>query len=55
MGSSGEQTVHRTINPHYHALITREIDLLVVRSCVLDKRDQRAELKNSYATTMDPD
>ncbi len=31
------------------------IDLLVVGNCVLEKWDQRAELKNSYAASIDPD
>ncbi len=39
----------------FRCFMGTEIDLLVVGNCVLDKRDQRAELKNSYAATMDPD
>ncbi|MGO9922942.1 MAG: carbamoyltransferase [Isosphaeraceae bacterium] len=39
----------------FRCFMGTEIDLLVVGNCVLDKRDQRAELKNSYAAAMDPD
>ena len=39
----------------FRCFMGSEIDLLVVGNCVLEKRDQRAELKNSYAASMDPD
>ena len=39
----------------FRCFMGSEIDLLVVGNCVLDKRDQRAELKNSYAANLDPD
>jgi hypothetical protein len=32
-----------------------EIDLLVVGNCVLEKRQQKAELKSSYAASMEAD
>jgi carbamoyltransferase len=39
----------------FRCFMGSEIDLLVVGNCVLKKRDQRAELKNSYAASIDPD
>jgi carbamoyltransferase len=39
----------------FRCFMGSEIDLLVVGNCVLRKRDQRAELKNSYAASIDPD
>ncbi len=39
----------------FRCFMGSEIDLLVVGNCVLEKRDQPAELKNSYAASMDPD
>src|ERR1700722_301372 len=39
----------------FRCFMGSEIDLLVVGNCVLEKRDQRAELKNTYAASMDPD
>jgi carbamoyltransferase len=39
----------------FRCFMGSEIDLLVVGNCVLEKRDQRAELKNSYAASIDPD
>jgi carbamoyltransferase len=39
----------------FRCFMGSEIDFLVVGNCVLTKRDQRAELKNSYAASMDPD
>jgi carbamoyltransferase len=39
----------------FRCFMGSEIDLLVVGNCVLKKRDQRAELKHSYAASMDPD
>jgi carbamoyltransferase len=39
----------------FRCFMGSEIDLLVVGNCVLEKRDQRAELKNSYAASVDPD
>ena len=39
----------------FRCFMGSEIDLLVVGNCVLEKRDQRAELKKSYAASMDPD
>ncbi len=39
----------------FRCFMGSEIDLLVVGNCILEKRDQRAELKNSYAASMDPD
>jgi carbamoyltransferase len=39
----------------FRCFMGSEIELLVVGNCVLEKRDQRAELKNSYAASMDPD
>jgi carbamoyltransferase len=39
----------------FRCFMGSEIDLLVVGNCVLKKRDQRVELKNSYAASIDPD
>ena len=39
----------------FRCFMGSEIDLLVVGNCVLEKWDQRAELKNSYAASIDPD
>jgi carbamoyltransferase len=39
----------------FRCFMGSEIDLLVIGNCVLKKRDQRAELKNSYAASIDPD
>jgi carbamoyltransferase len=39
----------------FRCFMGSEIDLLVVGNCVLEKRNQRAELKNRYAASMDPD
>jgi carbamoyltransferase len=39
----------------FRCFMGSEIDLLVVGNCILRKRDQRAELQNSYAASMDPD
>ena len=39
----------------FRCFMGSEIDFLVVGNCVLKKGDQRAELKNSYAASIDPD
>jgi carbamoyltransferase len=39
----------------FRCFMGSEIELLVVGNCVLEKWDQRAELKISYAASMDPD
>jgi carbamoyltransferase len=39
----------------FRCFMGSEIDLLVVGNCVLEKRGQRAELKNRYAASIDPD
>jgi carbamoyltransferase len=39
----------------FRCFMGSEIDLLVVGNCVLKKRDQRTELKISYAASIDPD
>ena len=39
----------------FRCFMGSEIDLLVVGNCVLEKRDQRAELKNTYAASIEPD
>jgi carbamoyltransferase len=39
----------------FRCFMGSEIDLLVVGNCVLEKRSQEAELKNSYAASVDPD
>ena len=39
----------------FRCFMGSEIDLLVVGNCVLEKRDQRAELRNRYAASIDPD
>jgi carbamoyltransferase len=39
----------------FRCFMGSEIDLLVVGNCVLEKRDQRAELRTSYAAGLDPD
>jgi carbamoyltransferase len=39
----------------FRCFMGSEIDLLVIENCVLEKRDQRAELKISYAASIDPD
>jgi carbamoyltransferase len=39
----------------FRCFMGSEIDFLVVGNCVLKKGDQRAELRNSYAASIDPD
>jgi carbamoyltransferase len=39
----------------FRCFMGSEIDFLVVGNCVLKKRDQRAELRISYAASIDPD
>jgi carbamoyltransferase len=39
----------------FRCFMGNEIDLLVMGNCVLKKLDQRAELKNSHAASIDPD
>jgi carbamoyltransferase len=39
----------------FRCFMGSEIDLLVVGNCVLEKRGQRAELKNRYAASIEPD